>query len=215
MTGQRDRVVLCEGERDVRLLERFHDRERQCSCDTFHGGNHTADELKNFESNKLQQFTGRRNEDDVFLKSEGGLEELKPLFARLARALFHTFEVAVCLLVDLDRDDHDRWDGPAGVERYHDLIGDLDKQVGDIYSADCGVEHDQFRLRGEALLAAQATFTHDTHASASFDVLAFRSSLEDAAGTADDGDDSDDGEEEAEKLDAFLTANLDPFDRVL
>jgi hypothetical protein len=127
--------------------------------------------------------------------------------------LFHTFEVAVCLLVDLDRDDHDRWDGSAGVERYYDLIEDLDKRVGDIYSADCGVEHDQFRLRGEALLAAQATFTHDTHAPESFDVLAFRSSLEDAAGIGDD--DGDDGGEEAERLNAFLTANPEPFDRVL
>ena len=211
MTGQRDRVVLCEGRRDVRLLERFHDRERQCSYDTFYGGNHTADDLKNFESNRLQQFTGRRNADDVFLKSEGGLAELKPLFARLARALFHTFEVAVCLLVDLDRDDHDRWDDPAGVERYHDLLSDLDERVGDIHSVDCGVEHDQFRLRGEALLAAQATFTHDRYAPASFDVLAFRSSLEDAAGITDE----DDAETERVKVDTFLTENPEPFDRLL
>lgn len=69
MSGRQDRVVLCEGPRDVRLLARFHDRERHCSYDTFHGGNHTADDLKNYESNRLSEFTGRRNPHDVFLTS--------------------------------------------------------------------------------------------------------------------------------------------------
>ncbi|ERH13277.1 MAG: hypothetical protein J07HB67_02315 [halophilic archaeon J07HB67] len=211
MSQERDRVVLCEGRRDVRLLKRFHDRERHCSCDTFHGGNYTADNLKNFESNKLQQFTGRRNRDDVFLKSEGGLTDLKPLFARLARPLFHTFEVAVCLVVDLDRADHDRWDGLGGRKRYHDLLDGLDERVDDIYTRNCGITHDQFYRRGQYTFAAQATFTHDGYAPAAFDVLAFRSSLEDAAGITDE----DDEEDETAKLDAFLTENPESFDRVL
>jgi len=210
MSGQRDRVVLCEGPRDVRLLERFHDRDRHCSCDTFYGKNHSADDLKNFESNELKRFTGRRNRDDVFLKSEGGLPDLKPLFARLVKPLFHTFEVAVCLVVDLDKEDYDRWDGLAGRERYHDLLGDLDERVDGIYTRNCGVTHDQFYRKGQYTFAAQATFTHDRYQPASFDVLAFRSSLEDAAEIT-----GEDDEDEAAKLDTFLTENPESFDRVL
>ena len=192
-------------------MARFHDRERHCSYDTFHGGNHTADDLKNYESNRLSEFTGRRNPHDVFIKSEGGLSDLKPCFARLARALFHEFGVAVCLVVDLDKRDHDRWDGLGGVERYRDLVAELDERVRGIYSGDCGIGHERFHRKRQTMLAAEASFTHSRYAPATFDVLAFRASLEDAAGITDDESDDD----EVEKLDRFVDENTRLFDRVL
>ena len=212
MSRKRDSVVLCEGKRDVRLLARFYSRaNRSVSIDRFCAENYFASELEDIESNRLHRFTERRNRDDVFLKSEAGIENLKPLFAQLAPMLFHRKEVAVCLVVDLDKKDHNRWEGPAGRDRYHSILSDFDERVDDIHTGDCGVEHTEFHRKTRTMFVGRATFWYDGYAPAPFDVLAFRSSLEDAAGIEDEDDD----DEETEKLDQFLRKNGEPFERVL
>lgn len=196
------RAVLCEGKRDVRLLKRFYERrDRPVSFDTFHGERHESSELKSVEGNELRRFTGRRNDDDVFLKSEGGVEELKPLFVRLARSFFYEWQVDVCLVVDLDERDHDRWDETSDTDRYDDLVSDLDERVGGIHGSQSNVEHEQFYRKGRHVLASSMLFDIERHEPTAFDVLAFRTSLEDAAEIADGDDEST----ENEKLDELLS----------
>lgn len=114
MTGSRsesrDKIVLCEGKRDVWLVETYYEEvTHSVAVDSFVADDYQRTSLKSVESNTIKRFLDRRNRDDVLVKSEGGIPDLKWLFVKLSRALFRLWDVDVCLVVDLDEADHDRW----------------------------------------------------------------------------------------------------------
>jgi hypothetical protein len=185
------------------LVETYYEEvTHSVAVDSFVADDHQRTSLKSVESNTIKRFLDRRNRDDVLVKSEGGIPDLKWLFVKLSRALFRLWDVDVCLVVDLDEADHDRWSGQSDDDRYHDLVEELDERIGDNYDgATFGVEHGEFHARSGAQIAGRATFCDGSTPVEPFDLLAFRSDLEDAAGIDTEEDDDD---TQREKLRSFV-----------
>lgn len=186
------RVVLCEGRRDVRLVETFYDElADDVSLDTFYGEDVAYERLRAQESDAIRNFRERRNPYDVLAKSENGKPDLKRVFTKLIRVLAR-WDIAVTLLVDLDGGSLD------------DLLADLDTRVRDNYSGqEFGVEFSERVNASSEQTAAVAEFRsrRDGQSIDTFDVVAFHHDLE----TSADIDGSEQGTEEREKLVDLVT----------
>jgi 5S rRNA maturation endonuclease (ribonuclease M5) len=209
-----DRVVLCEGKRDVKLVEKFYERERSgVEVGTFLGEEVAHSELKNRESATFRNFLERRNPNDVLAKSENGVTNLERLFAKLARHFLKQRSVQVCVLIDLDKKNYDHLNHASEMDKYRELLNDLDERVRGNYSgSNLRVERDGVHRRSSAQIAGEAILHSERDEIGSFDVLAFRSDLEDAAEILD----GDSAEIEDGKLREFLGGTgADPMRDVL
>ncbi len=209
-----DRVVLCEGKRDVRLVEKFYELERTgVEVGTFLGEEVAHSDLKNRESVTFRNFLERRNPNDVLAKSENGVENLEQLFVKLARHFLKQRSVRVCLLIDLDKKNYYHPSYASDTATYRELLEDLDERVGDNYrGSDLRIERDGLHRKSSAQIAGEATLHSERGEIGAFDLLAFRSDLEDAAEILD----GDSSEVEDGKLREFLSGTTaDPMRDVL
>lgn len=209
-----DRVVLCEGKRDVRLVEKFYELERSgVEVGTFLGEEEAHWDLKNRESDAFRNFLERRNPNGVLAKSENGVTNLERLFAKLARHFLKQRNVRVCVLVDLDKKNYDHLSYASEVDKYRELLADLDARVRGNYSgSDLRIERESLYRKSSAQIAGEATLHSERGEIGAFDVLAFRSDLEDAAEILD----GDSSETEDGKLREFLSGTTaDPMRDVL
>lgn len=185
------RLVLSEGQRDVRLVEVFYEEaDGEFQVDTFYGEEVAYERLKNYESNTIRQFLGRRSPYDVLAKSENGKPDLKRVFTKLIKFLTGR-DVAVTLLIDLDGNGLD------------ELFTDLDTRVEDNYRGnEFGIREVERAQRSSELIAAVAELysKRDGERYGEFDVVAFHQDLEASAGI--DGSETDD--DEKEKLRQFV-----------
>ncbi len=195
-------VVLSEGKRDVELVrcyyEQFHGDKRM---KTFVGEQVEYSELKNRESNAIENFLEPRNPYDVLAKSENGKPDLKMIFTKMIRYL-SSRGVQVCLLIDLDGNDHG------------ELIRDLHERVRTNYEgSNLEVRHDERIDRSSAQIATRNHLLEDGDVRGAFDVVAFHSDLETALEIGND--DSDDVE--GRKLREFVSddRHASPLHRVL
>lgn len=197
------RVVFCEGKRDVRLVERFYELERTgVSVDTFLGEEVDHERLRNFERRKLENFAERRNPYDTLVKSENGIEKLETQFATLCHFLLKRPAYDVCYLTDLDKKDYDHLQHGSDVRKYRELLETLDERVQSVHQGqDYRIEWSDPSDKTRVQLAGEATLHSADGPLGTFDVLAFRSDLEDSAGI----DDLRDYETEGERLDSFLS----------
>ncbi len=190
-----DVIVLCEGKRDVRLVETYYElHDDTVRVDTFIGESVPHSRQKNEDSRRIRNFVEPRNPYDVLVKSEEGDETLKPLFVKLINRLV-TVDPRVCLLIDLDT-------APMGSHRsnYRELIADLDQRVSDNYSGnEYGIETTERLDRSSQQVATRCRLTDRTGVRGMFSILAFHTSLEDAANTAH-GD-------ENEQIETFVTSD--------
>lgn len=169
-------VVMSEGKHDVEFVEQFlQQRSGDFLVDTFVGEDVEHSRLKNAESDCIRNFLERRNPYDVLVKSENGKPALKRVFVKLVNFLVD-LDAAVCLLIDLDSRSLDA------------LIDDLDTGVRTNYAGrDYAIEHLETVARNETQVAARGELLSDGRSRGEFEVLAFHSCLEAAAGI-DDGD---------------------------
>lgn len=173
------RIVLSEGKRDVVFVEQFLERQSGDNRVTrFVGEDVQHSRLKNRESECIRNFLEPRNPYDCLVKSENGKADLKRVFAKLVRFLVSS-DAEVCLLIDLDSRPLDA------------LFDDLDDRVAECYSGkEYEIVHSETVAQSDVQIGATAELRSDGDVRGEFDVLAFRSSLEDAAGI----DDTDDQE---------------------
>lgn len=196
------RVVLSEGKRDVSLVEQHCDLiESEIEVTTFVGEEVAHSRLKNEESEQIRNFLEPRNPYQVLAKSENGKPDLIRAFVKLANFLLSR-DVRVCLLIDLDGDD------------LGDLIGELDERVRDNYDGrEFAIERDATLERSDALVAARSRLRSGGDEVGTFEVVAFRSDLEDATDIhADDSWDT-----QTDKLCEFIEdrRRSSPLHRVL
>jgi hypothetical protein len=198
-----DRVVLCEGKRDVKLVEQFYEETRSgVEVTTFLGEQVHHSNLKNRESAALRNFTERRNPYDVLAKSENGVTNLERVFVKLARHLLQQPDFRVCLLTDLDKKNYDHLSHASDTRKYRELVSDLDERIRDNYrGSDLRLERNDLHAKSPVQIAGEATLHSGQGAIGAFDVLAFRSDLEDAAEIAKDDDSTD---EQVRKLTEFV-----------
>lgn len=191
------KIVFSEGERDVRFMKKFfdeyHDNPR---LDHLVIGNVSKDEIRNRESNKIQQFLGGWNDHNLLVKSENGKPNLKAGFSFIIRDLANR-PVEKYVLVDLDNTDVD------------DFVGDIRERVRNRYAGAGLRVGDAERLgRCREMVATEVTLRNERGRDprTGFTVLAFRDDLEAVANIRDD----DSPETEAEKLMSLLeTSSLD------
>lgn len=207
-----DRVVLCEGKRDVKLIEQYYEQSQGSpELNRVHGENIDHSNLKNRESDAVRNFTERRNPYDILVKSENGVPNLKRLFVKIADFLMKQPEFRVCLLIDLDEKGYDHLDHTSNTRRYRELLSELDTRVGDNYQGkDLKIQQDSIHTRSSVQIAGEATLRSAQGPVGSFDVLAFHSDLEDAAGISDGDEITED-----ERLGNFLNSDAsDPMERI-
>ncbi len=198
------RVVLCEGKRDVRLVEKFYELEySDVDVDQFIAEDVDHQRLRNFERRKLQNFTERRNPYDVLVKSENGIDNLETQFVGLCQYLLKPPEYRLCLLTDLDKKDYDRLTHGSDSSKYREMLQELDKRVQSVHSGrEYRIEWTDPDTKTRVQVAGEATLHGRQGPVGDFDVLAFRSDLEDASDIRDnDGD-----EIESDKLRSFLSS---------
>lgn len=169
------RVVMSEGKHDIAFVEQFlQQRSGEFMVDTFVGEDVEHSRQKNAESDCIRNFLERRNPYDVLVKSENGKPDLKRVFVKLVNFLVD-LDAEVCLLIDLDS------------RSLGALIDDLDAGVRTNYDGkDYAIEHAETVVRTETQIAARGRLLSDGEPQGEFDVLAFRSCLEDAAAIEDD-----------------------------
>lgn len=209
-----DRVVLCEGKRDVKFVETFYELERDgVDVKRFLGEEIGHSELKNHDSNAVRNFTDRRNPYDALVKSENGVTDLERVFVKLARFLLQKPDFRVCFLIDLDKKNYDHLDYASDTRKYRELLDGLDERVRDNYrGSNLRIERDGLHRKSSAQIAGEATLRSDGGEIGTFDVLAFRSDLEDAAEILD----GDSTAVEEDKLVEFLDgADAEPMRDVL
>ena len=207
MTG-RDVIVLCEGKRDVRLVESFYtERRRDVSVTRFLGETVEHSRQKNVESRAIRNFIEPYNPYDVLVKSEEGDDTLLPLFVKLVDHLIR-IDPKPCLLIDLDTAPDE-----SRADTYRTLIENVNERVSDNYSGKCyGVETVDRLSRSRELLATRCHLTDSDGVRGEFSVLAFHTNLEDAVETG--GHHSE--ERQGEQLQAFVTSDdADPMREVL
>ena len=206
MSGD-DVIVLCEGKRDVRLLEAYYEtHDPDVQTDRFIGEEVPHSEQKNTEARKIRNFVEPRNPYDALLKSEEG-DTLVPLFVKLVGRLVRV-DPRICLVIDLDTEAMESYRA-----NYEALVDDLDRRVGDNYSgSEYGIETVDRLARSQELLATRCRLTDRDGTRGTFSVLAFRTNLEDAAETGDYHSD----ETQKQQLREFVTSDAaDPMHAVL
>ncbi|MEZ3144491.1 hypothetical protein [Halobaculum sp. MBLA0143] len=204
MTQERDRVVLCEGKRDVRLVEQFYELEYAgVEVDRFLAEDVDHQRVRNFERRKLQNFTERRNPYDVLVKSENGVENLEFQFAGLCNVLLKQPDYEVCLLTDLDKKNYDHLTHGSDIRKYRELLKQLDERIQSVHEGRAyEIEWSDPHAKTSVQVAGEATLHSKQGPVGSFDVLAFRSDLEEAS----DIRDGDRDETEGDKLRSFLAS---------
>lgn len=184
-------VVLSEGKWDVKLVSYYYEQfHSDLLVDTFIGEEIPYSDLKNQESNAIENFLEPRNPYDVLVKSENGKSDLKLIFVKLVRYLLGQ-DVQVCLLIDLDGGDHDR------------LLRELDEQVRSNYDGrECEIVSQEPLAKSPVQVCSRNRLLEDGSVRGEFDVVAFRHTL-DTAADIDKETDSDEVKER--KLREFVT----------
>lgn len=185
------RIVLCEGKRDVKFVKCFYaHRSSDTDVATFLAEQVEYSRLKNRETSAIRNFLEPRNPYHVLAKSENGKPDLKRIFVKLVNHLLGR-DVHLCLLIDLD-----------GTSDVDDLFAELHRRVQDNYEGrNFGIQQADVIDTTEDQIAVCGQLTTQTSVRGEFDVLAFRTNLEDAAAIRDE--DSEAAEET--KLREFVT----------
>jgi hypothetical protein len=92
-----DRVVLCEGPRDVRFLKQVYDRkERRLIYDDFNNERSDISETERLRQHAIDEQT------EVLFKSEGGISKLINIFVSVSVQAYTESGFELYVLADLD-----------------------------------------------------------------------------------------------------------------
>ena len=179
-------VIVAEGKRDTTFLEAVFATTGQ-DARVVDIGSKPVDPLRRHESNELAKFD-TWGQCDLLVKSEGGRPNVEQVFPSLVRDLCR-IGVRGTLLVDLDGEEL-----PALIEGLNTRLGDA--AVG----PDARLVADGEVTRSGHLLAREYDLVAGDTRESRLTVLAFRESLEDAAGIDKSVDGPDERDEKARTL---------------
>lgn len=163
------RIFLTEGKRDVNFLRKFVGADGRVDNVTEFFGEEVEGIGKGDESRAIGNFLQPHNPYHVLLKSEEGYPNLVKVFGALLSNL-HERGADFCLLIDLD-----------GSE-----LGKFERGVNEVchgrFNADVGIQFDDYLLKRQRIVGANFSYIKKGQAVDDFRVVAFRDSLESAAG---------------------------------
>lgn len=161
-------VILCEGKRDVKLIECYYEHiPGEFEVKSFIGEEVPHSKLTNRESELIRDFPDRWNPYDVLVKSENGITNLQKVFGKLAKFLFDQ-HIQLCLMVDLDGGEYD------------EFLAELTEHIQSRQGPSFEVVRKKRVQRNATLLATRNQLHNDGATYGSFDVIAFHSRLETA-----------------------------------
>ena len=182
------RIILSEGKNDVHLVSSFcGECDRTLEVKKFYGED-IESSFRSKESRAIRRFQERRNPYHILAKSENGKSNLKKAFAGLVNQLMD-IDPAVFVLADLDGGRLDR------------LVADFDEQIQDRHNGRIELGPPSNRNRnGDMVGATCEVVTAGGKTKGEFHFVAFKQTLERAAGTSHE----EDRETQERKIEALL-----------